>query len=279
MGHTISTLALAAGALALSGVPVLGAPSAAQQCAAFKIKATGKYYQCRMQADAKAVKKGTTPDFAKCDTKVVEAFQKAEVKYGTACPTADDSATIQSQIQEHASAIVDDLQAVPDLTGASIISLRGIQVTASSDPTLTIRNTSNSLITASCFFASEIGCTVADFTVELIKKEVVSWPAGIGDVSHGIPPVATIPFAGEMVCVEIDAASAPIGGNHLSGSVAEPGQCTLPALGILGNENNNMDNLLILGSIDEYDSCPASIGEAHIESCWSQSASFTFECN
>jgi hypothetical protein len=111
-------------------------------------------------------------------------------------------------------------------------------------------------------------------------------------------------FTGELKCIEVDATGAPVSGNHLKGEATEvtlnvcdipPGDttgfcfntsfsrheeigCTTNedcpdvfdvsksnALGILGNENNNGDNVLCLGGEPsdvcpngaEYDACPA----------------------
>ncbi len=109
-----------------------------------------------------------------------------------------------------------------------------------------------------------------------------------------VPPVVEY-FTGELKCIEVDQSGAPLPGNHLKGeattttfNVCNPvsGTCTLEpddecetntdcdeeivdvakynALGILGNENNNMDNVLCLGGEPsdecplgaEYDACP-----------------------
>ena len=115
-----------------------------------------------------------------------------------------------------------------------------------------------------------------------------------------IPPVVEY-FTGELKCIEVDQSGAPLSGNHLKGevttttfNVCDPnnpldptdGRCVLEpnvpcttnaecddsiidvakynALGIIGNENNNSDNVLCLGGEPseecpngaEYDACP-----------------------
>jgi hypothetical protein len=109
-----------------------------------------------------------------------------------------------------------------------------------------------------------------------------------------VPPVVE-DFTGELKCIEVDAVGAPVSGNHLKGEATEvilnvcdtfTGHCTVEgdedcspsdlcddtvfdvakynALGIIGNENNNGDNVLCLGGEPsdacefgaEYDACP-----------------------
>jgi hypothetical protein len=118
-----------------------------------------------------------------------------------------------------------------------------------------------------------------------------------------VPPVVEY-FTGELKCIEVDPSGAPLSGNHLKGeattttfNVCDPGnpltpadnRCTLQtvgdtpcvsdadcdpslidvakynAIGVLGNENNDGDNVLCLGGEPseecpngaEYNACPA----------------------
>jgi hypothetical protein len=73
-------------------------PTNAEKCEAEKLKRTGKYAYCRMRADSKAVKNGTSPDYTKCEDKIVDKLGSAETKYGVECPTSGDVADIQSQV-------------------------------------------------------------------------------------------------------------------------------------------------------------------------------------
>ncbi len=43
-------------------------PTPAVKCYAAKVKETAKYSACRLKAESKAIKKGETPDFSKCDS-------------------------------------------------------------------------------------------------------------------------------------------------------------------------------------------------------------------
>jgi hypothetical protein len=107
-----------------------------------------------------------------------------------------------------------------------------------------------------------------------------------------VPPVEEF-FTGELKCIEVDMSGAPVSGNRLKGeattvalNVCNPffNECQLSgeecefnedcldtfdvakynALGIIGNENNNGDNVLCLGGEPsdvceqgaEYDACP-----------------------
>jgi hypothetical protein len=119
-------------------------------------------------------------------------------------------------------------------------------------------------------------------------------PVGVSPFSEGSE---TEHFTGELKCIEVDATGAPVSGNHLKGEATEVtlNVCNIPpgkagscwntstectdngdcedifdvgksnALGILGNENNNGDNVLCLGGEPsdecpngaEYDACPA----------------------
>ena len=58
--------------------PARGATTGAEQCAAAKIAATGKYSLCRMQAEAQAEKTGEQVDFSKCAAQHTRAFTKTE---------------------------------------------------------------------------------------------------------------------------------------------------------------------------------------------------------
>jgi hypothetical protein len=117
---------------------------------------------------------------------------------------------------------------------------------------------------------------------------------GAGTDPGRVPPVVE-GFRGELKCIEVDAVGAPVSGNHLKGeattvtsNVCDPfflgGACyndsepcrtsaecadtfdvsKYNAIGIIGNENNDGDNVLCLGGEPsdacrqgaEYDACP-----------------------
>jgi hypothetical protein len=94
------------------------APPAAV-CQAAKLKTAGTYGFCRMKAEAKAVKKGSTSklstDLGKCDAKFVEKWAAVESKGGADCPTTGDNASMQALVSQFAT-----------VTGLSLSPLRFI---------------------------------------------------------------------------------------------------------------------------------------------------------
>ena len=94
--------------------------------------------------------------------------------------------------------------------------------------------------------------------------------------SDRVPPVAP-DFTGELKCIEVDSSGAPESGNALKGEatledIATGDVSKYNAIGIQGNDNNNGDDVLCLGSStaaadptlcprsNEYAGCPATGG-------------------
>jgi dienelactone hydrolase len=73
-------------------------PSIADKCEAAKLKEAGKACACRLGVAAKALSKGITPDFSKCASKLADAFTKAEVKGGGACPSSGEEPTVDGRL-------------------------------------------------------------------------------------------------------------------------------------------------------------------------------------
>lgn len=96
MTHGGKRLTLIIGTLVLLGTSAAGLTNE-QKCHADKLKRTGKYAACRMKAEAKAVKTQGTPNYTRCDEKLVEKFGSDEAVYATECPTTGDVGQIQSQ--------------------------------------------------------------------------------------------------------------------------------------------------------------------------------------
>jgi predicted dienelactone hydrolase len=71
-------------------------PSLSAKCQAAKLKAAGKACDCRHATMAKALAKGTTPDFTKCADKLAAAFAKAEAK--GSCPATGEGATVDGRL-------------------------------------------------------------------------------------------------------------------------------------------------------------------------------------
>ena len=89
--------------------PALANDPIALKCAATKLKEAGKYAACRMKVESKAVQRGQTPDYAKCDTKFTAKWMKAEAKAAGDCLTTGDEATIRQAIQEQTRSLASGL--------------------------------------------------------------------------------------------------------------------------------------------------------------------------
>jgi hypothetical protein len=84
--------------------------------------------------------------------------------------------------------------------------------------------------------------------------------AGLPGFPGRVPPVNSIPFTGELRCIEVDSSGAPISGNHLKGEatiVSNDGDASrYNAVGLLGEPfTNNSDEILCLGG-GVTDECP-----------------------
>ena len=128
-----------------------------------------------------------------------------------------------------------------------------------------------------------------DFSIWLTKQQPTHWSVGSGrftDLSDlpcdpdnydcdgagldpgRIPPANSVPFTGELRCIEVDQSGAPISGNHLKGEatiVSSDGDASsYNAVGLLGLPfTNNGDNILCLGG-GVSDECPSG---AEYEGC------------
>lgn len=180
----------------------------------------------------------------------------------------------------------------PPAAPGSIIVFEALNVSASSDSVLEIRNRANFRIHAQCFYAeagASAGCTVSEFWVSLAKQSSVTWPPRLGGVDafgNNIPAVPGLPFQGELVCVQVDEYGTPLLGNSLSGSVTTGAACAAVATGISGFPDLPSDDLVLClgGAVSgqcpngaEYEDCPAALDTARIEGCWSESR-FSFVC-
>ena len=89
MSFTSLTIAVVLGFTSLSVAPAQ-AVEPAVKCEADKLKTAAKYSACRLKAESKALKKGTDPDYTKCEQKLADVWAKIEAKGGDTCPTTDD---------------------------------------------------------------------------------------------------------------------------------------------------------------------------------------------
>jgi len=180
------------------------------------------------------------------------------------------------------------------------------------DTLIQISNTSNSLVFAHCFYVNAAPLDPSqppsvlnppqwievDFDITLTKQQPTHWllsdgrpqtvaPKACDRVNHDcngagfnpgpVPPVPD-PFVGELKCLEVDSAGAPINGNHLKGEAtivnlppARGDASKYNAVGILGlntdTNSNNSDTTLCLGGDvtttcptgAEYNACPETV--------------------
>ena len=292
VNRAVVIAALTATALVAADL-ALAAPTAEQKCEAAKIKAAGSYSFCRMKAEAQVAERGGVPDFSNCDDNLAKTFAKAESKFGAFCAFADivlvdglmkriarESGDMACRLRKGAFTRRTD-------RGGSIAFVDFFADT-SNDAALAVRNTANLPIAhARCFYVDNSGpCTVSpEFLVDIPARDQVEWSASQGSVS--IPPVASLPFAGSLVCVELDDSGVPFAGNQLVASVTPAGECGQDGFAISALDGGvplNQDFALCLGNatapncpLAEYDPCPVSRA-AEIASCWNLSPTFTFVC-
>lgn len=92
--------------LAAAAIPgaAAAAPTAAQSCESAKEKAAGKAAQCRLvAAGVFAVSAGAQSDvdkrdasYAKCQSKMSDAYAKADAKYGVNCPVPPNTSIVEA---------------------------------------------------------------------------------------------------------------------------------------------------------------------------------------
>jgi hypothetical protein len=88
---------LAAGTVCLLASTSALALDPGPKCEASKLGTMATYAQCRLKADAKAVKKATTADYSKCN---LDKFTKAEDAGGMDCPTTTDQTTVSDYLDD-----------------------------------------------------------------------------------------------------------------------------------------------------------------------------------
>jgi hypothetical protein len=84
----------------------LGAASPTQKCEQAKLKGLAKLLQCRNKADQKALKKETSPDYAKCQASFESKWLKAEDKADGACPSSGDVAAARTMVEAQSAELV-----------------------------------------------------------------------------------------------------------------------------------------------------------------------------
>ena len=76
----------------------------ADRCEATKLAVAGGYANCRLKADATAVKKGTPVDYGRCDAVYVANGDEPR-RRPVACPTQGDAGGMRSQLSADAARV------------------------------------------------------------------------------------------------------------------------------------------------------------------------------
>jgi hypothetical protein len=86
------------------------------RCEAAKLKAAGKYAACRLQAEAKAARSLSQPDFADCDAKFADKWESVErktLKQGIPCWTMNDMDAVKESVATSTSSVANSLSCCP----------------------------------------------------------------------------------------------------------------------------------------------------------------------
>lgn len=112
-----SILACTAGMLlvcAVLGRPAAAAPNPVALCSSAVELAASKFSACRLKAESTFSKTGKADkraaDLAKCETKFLDAFNRAQTRFGVSCPmvsTKEDFTTFLTQCTDDAAAAAD----------------------------------------------------------------------------------------------------------------------------------------------------------------------------
>jgi hypothetical protein len=179
-------------------------------------------------------------------------------------------------------ALAVDARAQPSTqASASILFFPRVTAFASVDTRIHITNVSNALVRARCFYVPVASAQpeVVEFTLTVPARQPTQWLVSLGRAvdpndppcttqaplcdGYGIDPGEVPPspsFAGELLCVQVDASGIPLGGNSLVGHASlrqldGPEFSYYSAIGFAGSDiAGTTGNLLQLGP--QYQSCP-----------------------
>jgi hypothetical protein len=119
-------------------------------CEANKLAAAGKYAQCRLRTEAKAVKLGLTADFSRCTQHFDRKWEAAETSGAGACPTLGDAATVLILLAECTASVPGGVT-----TSSTVTTTSSTTTTTSTSTTTTLACTA----TSGCF------CDLGNLTV------------------------------------------------------------------------------------------------------------------
>ncbi len=142
------------------------------------------------------------------------------------------------------------------------------------DTAIQLTNTSNLVSFARCFYVDGSTCAAKDFLLMLTAQQPTYWVASQG--RHVTPPPApdpgavpavSVPFAGELKCVQVDSTGVPIAMNSLTGAATllgpEGDASKYDAITIPGFQSST-GSVLQLDDV-QYGACPRDLRFIHIE--------------
>ena len=176
---------------------------------------------------------------------------------------------------------------------SSILILPKIVADGTRDTLIEVSNTSNTLVNAHCYYINGAPQNPTqppgpnnpplwqefDFFLFLTRQQPTQWLASAGrdvdpfdppgtldaGIDPGLIPPAVAGFQGELICVQVDAAGAPVGGNALTGAATLLGpdgdSSKYNAVGVLGNDVGSDPTLELDDS--EYASCSTTVAFTH----------------
>jgi len=75
------------------------------KCESGKLKEAGKYTGCVLSVDSKAVKRGLSPDYSKCESRFTAKWNKIELKGAGLCPSSGDDLLVKTEADTFAAGI------------------------------------------------------------------------------------------------------------------------------------------------------------------------------
>jgi len=74
------------------------AATPAEQCEAAKLKASAGYAACRLIATRRALLRGISEDFSRCDSRYATVWSRVESRFQGLCPSSGDQSSVQAAV-------------------------------------------------------------------------------------------------------------------------------------------------------------------------------------
>lgn len=164
--------------------------------------------------------------------------------------------------------------------GASILVFPEVVADAAGDTVIQLANLSDNSVEAFCSYVNGTSATWQSlgFSVALGPSRPTHWSAArgrmptAGEDTIDVPP-APASFHGELLCVQVNVAGAPLSGDSLAGQatsidLATGMVATYAAEGLHGSDTNDSDDVLCIGGLpfQPSDNCPNPLG-AEYDGC------------